>query len=241
MLFLFSDFGLQGPYAGEMEAAARRHSQQTPIHLMHDAPSFEPGAAGLLLRALSRQFQPGDICVAVVDPGVGGARCPVCLLADGIYYVGPDNGLLAPLADHASRHEWWEITWRPEQLSASFHGRDLFAPFAAQLQTGMSPTAIGAQPLHDPVSTDSVSDQIIYVDGFGNCVTGLLADDVPRSSQLMVNGKAITRARSFCDVPPGQSFWYRNSMDLVEIAANQDSAAALLELTVGTSVSVDRG
>ena len=100
------------------------------IDLLHDAPSFNVQASAHLLAALSMQIPPGSVTLAVVDPGVGGPRDAVALEADGNWYIGPDNGLLSVLAVRAKACTYWRITWRPEKLSASFHGRDLFAPVA---------------------------------------------------------------------------------------------------------------
>jgi|GEM_PF-2636402 len=176
MIFLFTDFQHHGPYRGELSAAVARRCQGRIIDLMHDAPAFQPGPAGHLLASLTRQFQPGDFCLAVVDPGVGGPRRPAVLQAHGCTFVGPDNGLLAIVAESAPKADWWEITWHPEKLSSSFHGRDLFAPFLGRLAAGQSITAVGARPLYDPVANDCPSDGIIYIDGYGNCVTGIPAD-----------------------------------------------------------------
>jgi S-adenosyl-L-methionine hydrolase (adenosine-forming) len=240
MLFAFTDFHRTGPYSGEIEAAARRHCNTAFVHLMHDAPAFDPGAAGQLLAALKRQFHPGDVCIAVVDPGVGGARYPVALKADGCWFVGPDNGLFSAIAAHAKHGEWWEITWRPESLSNSFHGRDLFAPFAGRLASGQTPTAIGAQPLYDPVTVNIDSERVVYIDGFGNCVTGIAADSLSDDDKLLVNQQPLPHAFTFSSVPSGNAFWYRNSMGLVEIAINQASAAATLGLQLGSKVKIQK-
>jgi S-adenosyl-L-methionine hydrolase (adenosine-forming) len=240
MLFAFTDFHRTGPYSGEIEAAARRHCNTGFVHLMHDAPAFDPGAAGQLLAALRQQFHPGDVCIAVVDPGVGGARYPVALKADECWFVGPDNGLLTAIADRSQHCEWWEITWRPESLSNSFHGRDLFAPFAGRLASGQTPTAVGAQPFYDPVTVNIESERVIYIDGFGNCVTGISADSLSDDDILLLDQQALPHAFTFSSAPIGSPFWYRNSMGLVEIAINQASAANTLELQLGAKVEIQK-
>jgi len=239
MLFAFTDFQQQGPYRGELEAAARRYCDRPFIHLMHDAPRFQPAASGHLLAALSRQFQPGDICLAVVDPGVGGGRWPVALKARGVWFVGPDNGLLTRVADSDPAAQWWEITWHPETLSSSFHGRDLFAPFAGQLAAGYTPTAIGARPLYDPVSVHCPEDSVVYIDGYGNCLTAIPADRLSEDQTLEVAGQTLPHGFTFSSVPPNQPLWYRNSMGLVELAINQASAAEILGLEIGSRVVIN--
>jgi S-adenosyl-L-methionine hydrolase (adenosine-forming) len=239
MLFLYSDFGHQGPYAGEMEAAARRIAAKLQlVHLMHDAPAYRPQAAGCLLAALARQFRPGDVCLAVVDPGVGGARFPAAVRAGGCWYVGPDNGLLWPVAAATADAEWWEITWRPEVLSTSFHGRDLFAPFAAQLALGKGPEAVGARPLYDPVQCEPHPAEVIYVDRWGNLISGLQAAELSEKVVIEAGDHQIPNAATFSSVGQGELFWYQNSMGLVEIAANMDDAARKLGLDIGDPVAV---
>lgn len=238
MIFTYTDFGFAGPYLGEMQAVLQRSApEQSVVHLMADAPAFAPDAAGRLLAALARRFEPGDVCLAIVDPGVGGPRRPAVMRADGVWFVGPDNGLLAATAARAEESEWWEITLSPRELSRSFHGRDLFAPVAARLARAESPTVIGARPLFDPVSIDSNPEQqIIYIDGYGNAVTGIDAGQLDPHSVLEVDGRRIEQAETFCGVKPGNLFWYENSMGLVEIAANRDNAARRLALEIGTPV-----
>src|SRR5581483_5751303 len=129
MIVLFSDFGLSGPYIGQVKAVFAEIVPTVPvIDLFADAPAGDPRAGAYLLAAYDDVFPAGTIFFAVVDPGVGTARLPVIVLADGRWYVGPDNGLMALVARRAAPATVWEITWRPPHLSASFHGRDLFAP-----------------------------------------------------------------------------------------------------------------
>ncbi|HDP89882.1 MAG TPA: hypothetical protein ENN42_08000, partial [Thioalkalivibrio sp.] len=144
MLHLFTDFGLQGPYVGQLHAAILRAAPGTTvIDLLHDAPMFRPRAAAHLLAACAGESRSGDVFVCVVDPGVGTARRPLALRADGLWFVGPDNGLLEVVAARADATAWWQISWRPARLSASFHGRDLFGPVAARITAGDPPEAWG--------------------------------------------------------------------------------------------------
>ena len=137
MILLFTDFGWQGPYVGQLHLAL---AQEAPgirvIDLMHDAPAFSPIAAGHLLSALVDRVPAEAVVVAVVDPGVGSARHPLLVEAAGRRFVGPDNGLLAPVTHRYEAVDVRIIEWRPPRLSASFHGRDLFAPAAARLVRG---------------------------------------------------------------------------------------------------------
>ena len=138
MLVLVTDFGVAGPYLGQMKAVLYRDAPGVPVvDLFSDAPTCNPRATAYLLSAYAMEFPAGSVFLGVVDPGVGTeARRPVAVEADGRWFVGPDNGLFSLVARHAHTAHWWEITWRPQHLSMSFHGRDLFAPVAAMLARG---------------------------------------------------------------------------------------------------------
>jgi hypothetical protein len=237
MLQLFTDFGLQGPYVGQLHAAILRAAPGTSIiDLLHDAPMFRPRAAAHLLAACAGESQPGDVFVCVVDPGVGTARRPLALRADGRWFVGPDNGLLEVVAARATEAAWWEITWRPAQLSASFHGRDLFGPVAARIAAGEPTTAWGTPIPAPPGVADPELAEIIYLDAYGNAMTGLRGDRVEYHATLTAGGERLSYRRTFGKAAPGEAFWYVNSLGLVEIAVNRGSAAAQLGLTIGMAV-----
>ncbi len=241
MIVLFTDFGLQGPYVGQMHAVLARQAPGLPIiDLFHDAPSFDARASAYLLAAYVDEFEPGTVFLAVVDPGVGSEqRRPVALKIDGRWFVGPDNGLFDVVARRGDDVQRWEITWRPENLSNSFHGRDLFAPVAAELTTGRTPhwRAIECPA---PFSGPEDWPRLIYIDHFGNAMTGLRAKTLPADAALQVGATLLTRARTFADAPVGEGFWYENANGLAEIAINQGSAAVSLGLQLGDEVSVIR-
>ena len=229
MIYLFTDFGAEGPYLGQMTAILKGHAPQIPIiNLLSNAPCADPRRAAYLLAALSRDLPRGSVILAVVDPGVGGDRAPIVLKADERWYVGPDNGLLNTVAAHSHQAEWRIIEWRPDRLSHSFHGRDLFAPIAARLATGMQDWAQRLDDGPDLANWPADLAEIIYVDHYGNAITGLRFNPDMQESCFAIGDHAVHRARTFCEVAEGELFWYENSMGLVEIAANRASAAALL-------------
>jgi len=239
VIHLFTDFGWAGPYVGEMKAVlARELPQMSVIDLMHDAPAFNPRASAYLLAALSRRFQPGDSCLAVVDPGVGDAARRVLMLeVDGVLFVGPDNGLFALLARRANQLRCREVMWRPEEMSSSFHGRDWFAPLVARACKNIETDA--RDVAHESLVGRDWPDQlaeVIFIDHYGNVVTGLCADKCPRQSAITVAGRELRYAKTFSAVEPGQPFWYENSMGLVEIAVNGAHAADRLGMEIGTPV-----
>jgi S-adenosyl-L-methionine hydrolase (adenosine-forming) len=229
MIVLFTDFGLTGPYVGEIKAVLQQRAPDIPvIDLMHDAPAFDARASAYILAALIGSFPAGSIFVCVVDPGVGGARAPVIVEADGRQFVGPDNGLLAILARRAETRRTHRITWRGEHLSASFHGRDLFSPVAAMLATGEDFASEEIRP--DAIDRDGWPEElaeIVYFDSFGNAMTGFRAVTLPADAVLQAAGKNFPRARTFSDVAPGDAFWYENSSGLAEIAVNCGRADGL--------------
>ncbi|PWC32281.1 SAM-dependent chlorinase/fluorinase [Azospirillum sp. TSO35-2] len=240
MILLFTDFGLTGPYTGQMKAVLAQQAPGIPvIDLFADAPAFDPQLSAYLLAAYAPAFPVGSVFLCVVDPGVGTDRRPVMVEADGRWFVGPDNGLFALLARRATSLNAWTIDWIPDRLSASFHGRDLFAPVAANLATGqpVERSLLPSAAIDRPGWPDELS-RIVYVDVYGNAMTGMRAATVPPDAVLTAGGTRIGRARTFGDVRPGEALWYGNSNGLAEIAVNQGRADRALGLTVGEAVSV---
>jgi S-adenosylmethionine hydrolase len=243
MIQIFTDFGLDGPYVGQMRGVLALAAPGLPvIDLMHDAPAQNPRVAAYLLAALAAEMAEGCVCLAVVDPGVGGERPPAIVSAGGIRFVGPDNGLFEIVQRRAARARSWVIDWRPERLSASFHGRDLFAPVAAMLAKdewpACSPLAEGwrGDPRRPGARWPDDLAETIYIDAFGNVMTGLRAVGLGERATIEVAGKLFSRARKFGDVAESQGFWYENSLGLVEIAVNRGNAARQYGIEVGVPV-----
>ena len=173
----------------------------------------------------------------MVDPGVGGRRDAIVAEIGGRRFVGPDNGLLSILWQRARRRKCWRIAWRPRPLSASFHGRDLFAPVAAALATGRVPRGwLAPKARPDVLLPASDLAQVIYIDHYGNAVTGIRFTN--RDGFLRVGKRRLGYARTF-EAAHGP-FWYENSMGLVEIALPRGSAAKRLGLRVGSPVRPQR-
>lgn len=237
---LFTDFGLAGPYLGQVRSVLLARAPGVPvIDLMADAPRCDPRASAYLLAALAPEWPADMVVVAVVDPGVGGDRLPLMAEIDGRWFVGPDNGLLELLRRRAREFRAWAITWRPERLSSSFHGRDLFAPVAARLARGEAPEAIGGRPVQpvQPHWPDELA-EIVYGDCYGNAMTGLRAASVAVDAEITVAGQTLRRARTFAAMSEGSAFWYENSVGLVEIAVNKGAAMDVLGLEIGSPVTV---
>jgi S-adenosylmethionine hydrolase len=238
MIFLFTDFGAGDIYVGQMKAVLYERARTVPVvDLLNDVPAFNVKAGAHLLAAFAARLPKASVILAVVDPGVGGPRDPVAVLADGRWFVGPDNGLVSVAAARAAKSEVYTIGWRPEKLTATFHGRDLFAPVAAMIAGGGRKAAqlkkraqlavrFGAEDLGE----------IVYVDHYGNLLTGLRAGAVPQDRSLVINGRQIPYAQMFSQVPVGEVFWYENSLGLIEIAANSASAQQQLGFKPGNTL-----
>ena len=245
MIVLFTDFGAGGPYTGQMTSVLLRHlpPERAVLNLLADAPSCNPKAAAYLLASCVGTFPPGTVFLCVVDPGVGGPRRACIVQADEHWFVGPDNGLFEFVIRRAvASPRCWNITWKPERMSSSFHGRDLFAPVAASLACGKMPQS---QEFHfkDRCAAGWPEDlaEVIYIDGFGNAVTGLRASAVAPQSTLNLGGYTLAGATTFVDVPPGRAFWYENSSGLIEIAVNRGRAADHFFLNIGSPILISLG
>ena len=249
---LFTDFGLQGPYVGQMDAAVRAEDAQIPVvHLMHDVPAVDIRAGAWLLAAVLRDLPTAVTIAAVVDPGVGTDRRALILNVDGRWLTGPDNGLFDVLISRSVDVQIWSVAVEAVTLSASFHGRDLFAPLAARLARDGGPVPGLPWPV-TPLAPDArvrlpLKDETIgpiYVDRFGNVMLNCFANALPDAARLFVDGIQMNRQRTFADSPAGTLFWYENALGLVELAVNQGNAAKTLRLdekqTRELSISVDK-
>ena len=240
MIVLFTDFGLRDPYVGQIKARLAEFAPvQQVVDLLHEVPDFNPHAGAHLLSAFAPGFPPGSVFLAVVDPGVGTSRDAVVVLAGGRWFVGPDNGLLSIAAARNADTQFWRISWKPEALSATFHGRDLFAQVAAEIARGEFPTD-KLTPLDKLEVEFDAGDlpRVIYVDHFGNAWTGVR--NVPKDAHVSAAGERFRHSESFGFVGKGEGFWFINSVGLLELAVNRGSAAVTFGLKVGDPVQVQR-
>jgi S-adenosylmethionine hydrolase len=223
-----------------MKAVLHQMAPAVPvIDLFADAPVGNPKASAYLLAAYAEWFAVATVFLCVVDPGVGGTRPAIIVEADGRWYVGPGNGLFELVQRRATSTRTWDIDWKPERLSASFHGRDLFAPVAATLARGEPPPGRSRNDaVHRRTNWPDDLSEVVYVDHFGNAMTGLRAAIVPPDAKLGVAGQLFQRAGTFSDRPVGTAFWYENSNGLVEIAVNQGRADRDLGLAIGSLVEM---
>ena len=253
-----TDFGHRGPFVGTMKGVIlRRLPAAKVIDLTHEAHVHWPAEAGFWLERSYRYFPEGTVHLAVVDPGVGTDRSVLLAVGDQLAFLAPYNGLLGGVIERTGarvfrvQHE----RLRPfgiDRLSATFHGRDLFAPLAAELAAGrVRPVDIG-EPTNDFVPAlieppmrrgSEIRGLVITTDHFGNLITNLdeaqLPDDQP--FRVRVAGRLVPFHRTYGEVPPGTLLALVNSFGVLEIAAAEQNAAALLGMGRGAPVVVEIG
>lgn len=241
MILFFTDFGNEGPYLAQMQAAVRKQGFEGEIlSLFADAPVFSSIASAHLLGAYHEDFPQKSVFLCVVDPGVGSDRKAVVIKSCNQWFVGPDNGLFSEVFRKDPKSEIYEISWRPEKLSASFHGRDLFAPIAARIAMDLDPISEFLLPiekltfLKPKVSSYGLA-EVIYIDHYGNGITGLKS--ASELTAVEVSGHRLELSRTFSDVPAGKPLAYTNANGLIEIAVNQGRADHHFDLTIGSAVT----
>ncbi len=237
MIFLFTDYGIEGPYIGQVETVIHQLApNEKVINLIADAPRNKPKESAYLLASLISGIPEGSIIFSVVDPGVGSDEDkPVILKIDGRWFVGADNGLFDIVARQAKAIEAWEITWKPEKLSKSFHGRDLYAPICAMIANQDEIKKEEYEWIDKHQWPDDLN-EIIYIDHFGNCMTGIRAKSVDKQLVLRIKHQDVINADTFSDVKQGRALWYENSNGMIEIAVNQGTAEDDLQLKIGSHI-----
>jgi len=242
-IYFFTDFGAQGPYLGLMETAVLQiASSARVINLIADAPASNPRSSAYLLGALLDYLPEDAILVCVVDPGVGSERDALMLRIEGRTLIGPDNGLLAVCASMNSQTSVYRIPHDPSDLSASFHGRDLFAPVAARVWC-REDMPLESMRLADMLGSDwpLSLQEVIYLDQYGNAMTGLPAEHLDDAAKITLGKHAVPYAHTFSAADSGSAFWYRNSIGLIELAVNQGRADEQLDLAVGSQLTISQG
>ena len=241
IITLLTDFGTADGYVGEMKGVIMTALPQcTLVDIAHDVAAHDTEAGRLAVARYWHRFPVGTVHVVVVDPGVGGSRAAIAVESEGRLLVGPDNGILSP----AMLHQGARCVVLPVPASASptFQGRDVFAPVAAQLASGVPIDSLGA-PCSDPIvrrtpeatraADGATNGVVISIDRFGNLVTNLITR---RVGVVEVGGTSIALARTYGDVAPGALTALIGSSGLVEIAVRDGSAAERLGVVRGARV-----
>lgn len=249
-----TDFGHKGPFAAVMTGVIiKRFPDARVIDLAHDIPAHWPPEAGFWLSRSHSYFPVGTVHVAIVDPGVGTEREILLAMKDGHLFMAPDNGLLAPILENADKICKLDHA-APARMniaapSLTFHGRDIFAPIAAELAAGrIDIDDIGIETgewapgwLEDPeISNGRVSGIVVTVDAFGNLISNIdasLIDDF-ENPVADIAGHRIEMKPTYGRVKPGEYLALINSFGVIEIARSEESAAEGLSCERGAPVIV---
>jgi S-adenosyl-L-methionine hydrolase (adenosine-forming) len=248
---LLTDFGTADGYVAALKGVIGSIAPDAVIDdASHDIPAGDVQAAAWALAGYWNSYPEGAVHVVVIDPGVGGARRPLALVADGRFLVGPDNGVFTRILSEAS--DATVVVLQEDHVaggdvSATFHGRDIFAPAAARLSLGLPLLRLGSE-ITDPVrfalpvaTRDGavVHGAVVHVDRFGSLITNIARDMVRHGAFVTVGRHTCTLRRTYSDAGPGELLAVVGSRRLVEVAVRNGSAAALLGAQRGAAVTVD--
>lgn len=256
VITITTDFGHQGPFVGVMKGVIlSRFAGARIIDLTHEIVVHWPAEAGFWLARAFAYFPPGTVHVAVVDPGVGTSRDIIVVTAGGHWFLAPDNGLLAPIVGRHPDSPVVRLTaarltkFGIHSPSATFHGRDIFAPIAAELASGHCvPADLGERVtsvvpawVDEPtVEEGMVSGLVITIDHFGNLITNIDGALIApfREPRVHAANHSFRLLRTYGDTQPGQYLALVNSFGVIEVARAEQSAADGLGLGRGAPVTV---
>ena len=243
IITLTTDFGTADGYVGAMKGVIARiagsHPAPVVVDLAHDIPPGDIAHAAWVVATATPAFPHGSIHVVVVDPGVGGTRREVIVRARGQWYVGPDNGVFAYVAERTGvAYAIENERFRAEHVSRTFHGRDVFAAIAAAIASGEDPSTAGpaiqlAGQLPWGARERDVG-RIVHIDRFGNLISDL--PEAEAGAALAVAGQVLPRVGTYEDVAPGQLLAYIGSAGTVEIAVRDGRADRQLAIARGALV-----
>jgi len=255
-----SDYGLQDDFVGVCHGVIARIAPRARIlDITHGVARHDVRSGALVLRR-AVPFMPAGVHLAVIDPEVGGRRRALALRCaqDDRLLVGPDNGLLAPLAERlGGAVEAVDIAHSPlrlEPLSASFHGRDVFAPIAAHLASGtalgdcgewLDPAELVALDLpHARVAQGGLLAHVLTADRYGNVALDVERHELAGSGltlgrEVAVNGRPALYATTFADVPAGRLVLYEDGYGALSVAVNRGSALETLDLELDAAVHIE--
>jgi len=256
IITLTTDFGLRDPFVGVMKGRIlARAPTAHVVDLSHDILAHWPAEAGFWLARCHQYFPTGTVHVAVVDPGVGTARAIAMVEAAGQVFLAPDNGLLAPLIASEPRARCWHLDpAKFSQLgigrtSATFHGRDIFAPLAAELASERVTVAQVGLPVSElvpgwvdeaTVSAEQAIGVVITIDHFGNLISNINGAAIERwvEPHVYVGALVLPLRRTYGDAKPGTALALVNSFGVLEVAVAEGRASDLLGLSRGAPIVV---
>jgi S-adenosylmethionine hydrolase len=256
---LFTDFGWEDPYVAQMKGVILTVDPTARLlDLTHTVSPFNIAEGAYLLDQSAEEFPAGTIFIAVVDPGVGTERDPVLLeTSKGKFFVGPDNGLFTHVVDNEGFSRAWKLDkpeyFRGGAVSATFHGRDIFAAVAAHLASGVDPDRVGTPiktlvmlPVKEPTFTGgSISVEVLHLDRYGNVILNLRNDGEIAAKLKEGNLVKISigkdsysgpLVKTYGDMEKGRLILLYGGNGFLEIAMNQGSAAKELKVEAGTVI-----
>jgi len=253
MITLTTDFGIRGPYVGEMKVAILRLNPEAVIvDVSHSITRHSVLEGSFVMEQVVKYSPEGTVHVGVIDPGVGTERRAVIIEGEQ-FLVVPDNGLATLPLKHIKARKAWEIDFERVkrftkwEISSTFHGRDVFGPVGALLDAWVEPEKLGSEiPLESLIRLDVEPRReddlwllkVVYIDDFGNVILNLEGYERPERVELPDRGLKIPYLETYGQVKPGELLALPGSHDYLEIAVNQGSAAERLGLKVGDEVRV---
>lgn len=259
IITLTTDFGLVDPYVAEMKAVILKINPNARIvDISHQIERFNIRMGAYVLAAASAYFPKGTIHVAVIDPGVGTKRKSIIIEAKNGFFIGPDNGVLALAAKSQGIRHVYEIAnprFMLPRISATFHGRDIFAPAAAFLSKGISPSKFGPEIRNFIVPKfakavrkgDAFVGEVIHVNGFGNIITNFTAKhlralNVKTAVCIKFENTELTLklCKAYAEAEPQKPLAIIGSHNFLEISVNMGNAAETFNVKVGDEVKLYR-
>jgi hypothetical protein len=253
LITLTTDFGTEDWFVGTMKGVILKIAPRaTVVDITHEIPAGDIRAGAFALAASCRFFPRGTLHVAVVDPGVGGARRALAVQTADYVFIGPDNGVLScALAKEKIRavHRLENANYFLLPVSQTFQGRDIFAPVAAHLSGGVSVHKLGPAQKNffrlswpkPHVRRGGIEGEVVFIDRFGNAITNIENASLdPRSGpEIFAGRQRLCRVKEFYQsVPAGQAVAVPGSSGFWEIAVNGGSASAKFGLQIGSRVRV---
>jgi S-adenosylmethionine hydrolase len=255
IITLITDFGLRDTYVAEMKAVILGiKPDATIVDITHEIEKFSIRTGAYVLASASPYFPIGAIHVAVIDPSVGTKRRPILIQAKRSYFIGPDNGVLVLAAKNQGVEHVYEISNRKlmlPRISSTFHGRDVFAPAAANLANGVSPATFGSE-IHNIVMPNFAKirrrknmlvGEILHIDDFGNIITNFGETELNQlKTKTTVNVKLkdvrlrLKLCKAYSDVEPREPLAIMGSHNFLEISINQGNAAETFKVRDGDRI-----